>query len=251
LTSPADGPPLATAKGLVITAAIVLGWGGSLVSLLALNLPHQPWWALVAAVLLRTQLQTGLFIVGHDAMHGLLWPSRPQRNHALGAFALALYAALPYGHCRQQHQRHHLGTASADDPDFPTDHRAGPLRWYGQFMAGYLSLPQMGWLLSRWGLLACAYSTITPSAVLNVLIFCTLPLLLSSFHMFLVGTYLPHRVQRPPGLQSHPASLNLPPWLSMLACFHFGYHREHHDNPGLSWFQLPAVRQRSQPLALT
>ncbi|MEB3169090.1 MAG: fatty acid desaturase, partial [Synechococcaceae cyanobacterium] len=32
-------------------------------------------------------------------------------------------------------------------------------------------------------------------------------------------------------------------------CFHFGYHREHHDNPGLSWFQLPSARRRAQKVA--
>ena len=42
-----------------------------------------------------------------------------------------------------------------------------------------------------------------------------------------------------------PASLDWPAWLSLLACFHFGYHREHHDRPDLAWFEtFPAVGDR-------
>jgi beta-carotene ketolase (CrtW type) len=237
--------------GLVLNAAIILGWLGSLVSLLGLNIGLLPWWLLMPAVLGRTLLQTGLFIIGHDAMHRILCPARSRWNDRLGAAALALYAALPYQRCRINHQRHHQLPATAADPDFPSDDQAGALHWYRQFMAGYLSLPQMGCLLSGWAGLGLAYSAITPTAIANVLLFCMLPLLLSSLQLFIFGTYLPHRGQRAPHRQSHPESLDLPAWLSLLACFHFGYHREHHDDPGLSWFELPAARARSRRLTLT
>jgi len=36
----------------------------------------------------------------------------------------------------------------------------------------------------------------------------------------------------------------------LLACFHFGYHREHHDHPYLPWFALPTARQNATVLAL-
>jgi beta-carotene ketolase (CrtW type) len=87
------------------------------------------------------------------------------------------------------------------------------------------------------------FASISPTAVINVLLFCTLPLLLSSLQLFVFGTYLPHRWQRTQSVGSHPDSLGLPTWLSLLACFHFGYHREHHDHPGLAWFELPAARR--------
>lgn len=237
--------------GLLIAVVIVLGWLTSLVGLLGVNLHHLPSWALVASLLVRTQLQTGLFIVGHDAMHGHLWPGQRARNDAIGRLALALYAVLPYHHCRSKHQRHHHAPATASDPDFPADPSAGFLRWYGAFLVGYLSSAQMAGLLCFWLGLAMLFSHINPSAWLNVLCFCTVPLLLSSWQLFLIGTYLPHRVQRPPCCHDEPASLDLPPWLSLLACFHFGYHREHHDHPGLAWFQLPQVRHRSQSLTLS
>lgn len=226
--------------------AIAAAWLISLLALLPLDLTQPPPWLLLLAVLVRTVLQTGLFILGHDAMHGLLWPAQRRWNARCGAAALALYAALPYRRCWSNHRRHHRAPGSSGDPDFPSPQSLGIWGWYRQFMGGYLSRAQMAVLVAGWAALALGCSRLTPTAVLNVLLFCTLPLLLSSLQLFLFGTYLPHRSQRRPGPQAGPTSLDLPPWLSLLACFHFGYHREHHDNPGLTWLQLPAARRRSQ-----
>jgi len=57
-------------------------------------------------------------------------------------------------------------------------------------MAGYLNGAQMGQLLISWGLLLALLSPRNPSAIWQVLLFCTLPLLLSSWQLFLFGTYL-------------------------------------------------------------
>ena len=71
-----------------------------------------------------------------------------------------------------------------------------------------------------------------------------LPLLLSSLQLFVVGTYLPHRSSRVRSRDRHQAaSLAWPPALSLLACFHFGYHWEHHHNPSLPWYRLPDRRR--------
>ncbi|MFU8884339.1 MAG: fatty acid desaturase [Cyanobacteriota bacterium] len=233
-----------TRRGLRLSALIVTAWLLSLGSLLSVAPGQLPWPAVAGAVLLRTLLQTGLFIVGHDAMHRVLLPERQAWNDRLGALVLALYAALPYGRCRTNHQHHHQHTATAADPDFHADSRAGALGWYLHFMAGYLTLRQMAWLLGAWGVLAVA-----TGSWLNVLLYCTLPLLLSSLQLFLFGTYLPHRQQRQPLARPFPESLHWPVWLSLLACFHFGYHREHHDAPGLAWFQLPSHYRRLRALA--
>jgi beta-carotene ketolase (CrtW type) len=242
-----------TLRGLLLTALILLGWLISLVGLLQLDLGQLSGPVVVplvlGAVLVRTLLQTGLFIVGHDAMHRVLLPEGWGWNDRLGTLALALYAALPYGRCRRNHRRHHRFTASGQDPDFHGDVGAGVLGWYRRFMAGYLTLGQMARLLGAWAALALVACWLTPLGWLNVLLFCTVPLLLSSLQLFLFGTYLPHRGQRAPQLQHRPHSLDLPPWLSLLACYHFGYHREHHDRPDLAWFQLPRQRRRSGPLA--
>lgn len=226
----------------------MLGWLVSLTCLLSLDLTASPWiWlAVFLGVISRTLLQTGLFIVGHDAMHGVLWPHWPYGNASLGRVALGLYAALSYQDCCRNHQDHHLFTASAADPDFHWDPAAGAVTWYARFMAGYLTWGQMGRLLTGWTALALISCRLTPFGWLNVLLFCTLPLLLSSLQLFVFGTYLPHRGQRLPHRRPHADSLELPPWLSLLACFHFGYHREHHEAPMLAWFELPGQRRRSR-----
>ena len=233
----------------------MLGWGCSLALSLAINTSTGPIWLVVMVILLRTQLQTGLFIVAHDAMHGLLCPVRDRWNDAFGAMALMLYAALPYGACRRQHHAHHNQPASDLDPDFPHNPKDGALRWYSQFLARYLSTRQMLLLLAIWGglVVMTMASAKVPleQATWRVLLFTTLPLLLSSLQLFVFGTYLPHRVQRYPEQRTHPISLALPPWLSLLACYHFGYHREHHDHPDLSWHELPTARARNLSLALT
>lgn len=237
-------------QGLWLAAALLLGWLLSLVSLLSANLLLMPWWLLSLCVLLRTQLHTGLFIIGHDAMHRVLWPGRIGINDRLGALVLALYAGLPYGRCARHHRQHHRHPGTAQDPDFALDRCLGPVGWYRQFLLGYLSLPQMGWLLGLWTLLALAFSGRNSTAALNVLLFCTLPLVLSSVQLFVFGTYLPHRVQQAPWHQQQPTSLLWPSWLSLLTCYHFGYHREHHNQPSLPWFELPAARHASKPTSV-
>ena len=78
---------------------------------------------------------------------------------------------------------HHSRAATVDDPDFHPDPGAGPLRWYMRFMAGYLGRRQMVMLLSAWSLLAVLSASIGAGGWPNVLLFCTLPLLLSSGHL--------------------------------------------------------------------
>jgi beta-carotene ketolase (CrtW type) len=229
---------------------LVLSWLATLLIFVSLDCRHLPWWGLSAAVLVRTELQTGLFIVAHDAMHGALWPGERPHNDRLGAVVLLLYAALPYQRCKTNHQRHHQATASELDPDFPSGLTGGVLGWYRQFMAGYLTPAQMVGLVAGWALLAACFTSVTQAAWLNVLLFATLPLLLSSLQLFVVGTYLPHRNQREPVGRLHADSLDLPPWLSLVACFHFGYHCEHHDHPELPWFALPGARSSARALAL-
>lgn len=228
------------------SAWILVSWLVSVGVLLALPMASLPWWLMVMAVVLRTHLHTGLFILGHDAMHGVLWHRQPLWNHRLGRLALALYAALPYERCRDNHQRHHRHTGTSHDPDVPVGAGLSLLSWYGEFMGRYLSSRQMTLLLLGWGALLVA-----GVSWLNVLLMCTLPLLLSSIQLFVVGTYLPHRQQQQTAAKTDPTSLALPAWMSFLACYHFGYHREHHEQPGLCWFELPQAWQRSQTLAIS
>lgn len=240
----------ATRRGLLLAAVILLGWILSLVLLLPLPPASLPPALLLAAVIGRTLLHTGLFIVAHDAMHGLLLPASPRANRRLGAAALLLYACLPYGTCAHNHALHHRHPATALDPDHHGAGGPSPLAWYGRFMRGYLSWRQMAGLVAGWALLALALQPINGAAAGSVLLFCTLPVLLSSLQLFVVGTYLPHRGgggASTAGVVEHTTiSLDLPGWLSLLSCYHFGYHREHHAFPHLAWHALPAARRRAR-----
>jgi beta-carotene ketolase (CrtW type) len=216
--------------------------------LLLLAPPATAWFSsppvVVAAVLLRTFLQTGLFITAHDAMHGSLWPGSPRWNQRIGRLALGLYAALPWEPCQRHHQAHHRGPARSGDPDHHDGRQPGALAWYGNFMASYLTPGQMGLLLGSWLLCLALLAPLRSHPLERLLLFWTLPLLLSSLQLFVIGTYLPHRQSRGRSGDRHrAASLGWPAPLSLLACFHFGYHWEHHEHPEIPWYQLPEQRR--------
>lgn len=238
----------ATRRGLLLAAALILGWLGSWGLLLPTRLNQLPPAGVGLAILARTLLQTGLFIVAHDAMHGTLWPSQPIANRRIGQLALWLYAALPYEPCRANHGRHHRHSGTPLDPDHHGEGPATVVSWFQRFMAAYLSPSQLTALVVSWLVLAGLAVSVSTSPVANVVLYGALPLLLSSLQLFLVGTYLPHRPQGP-GLPEvaaahQPRSLDLPGWLSLIACFHFGYHWEHHAFPHLAWHELPKARRR-------
>jgi beta-carotene ketolase (CrtW type) len=199
-------------------------------------------------LLIRAFLHTGLFIVAHDAMHGSLVPDHRPLNRILGGLALALYACIPYGRCRTNHLLHHRSPGHPDDPDFHDGRHTHPLRWYITFMGGYLSAGQMGSLLALWSLVLLVLSLTTPHPLATLTLFWIVPLVLSSIQLFLFGTYLPHRSHSSakPGFDQ-VQSTSLPPVLSFLTCFHFGYHREHHHHPNVPWYALPSLRRPACP----
>jgi beta-carotene ketolase (CrtW type) len=230
----------------------VLGWLGSWAVLLPTGLAQLSPVVVIVAVLVRTLLQTGLFIVAHDAMHGSLWPTRPGANRRVGQIALLFYAALPYGRCRRNHRLHHRHAGTSRDPDHHLEGQPSLWRWYGRFMRAYLSLKQLTALVLIWLVLAALAAPVSTSPVANVVLYGVLPTLLSSAQLFLVGTFLPHRTPHlhsgapsSSGATRHqPRSLDWPIWLSLLSCYHFGYHWEHHAYPHLPWHGLPAVRRQ-------
>lgn len=240
-----DLRPQPSALGLAWALLLLSAWAGSLVLSLLLPLagPSAPL-RLTLVILQRTVLQTGLFIVAHDAMHGSLLPWAPRWNDRLGRLSLWLYACLPWQACRRNHRRHHQAPAGPVDPDHHGAHPSGPLRWYLRFMATYLTAAQMAALLGSWLLALLLLQPFVGHCLLRLLLFWSLPLLLSSLQLFVFGTYLPHR-QGPRRSQDRhrAASLSWSEPLSLLACFHFGYHWEHHHHPWLPWFRLPAARR--------
>lgn len=248
MTGEASASPVTLAwegAGLLLGTGIFGGWLATLV--LALLADPAGWTpaALGLVIALRTFLQTGLFILGHDAMHRTLVPGHQRLNDGLGRLALLLYAGLPYARCRRHHLRHHRFPGSRRDPDFRRASGDGVLRWYARFMANYLSLGQLLVLLASWLAVAGGLMLIEPRRALAVPIVWVLPLVLSSFQLFLFGTYLPHRGDGSTPAGPHAVrSLGYPHLLSLLACYHFGYHREHHAHPAVPWFRLPQLRRQ-------
>jgi fatty acid desaturase len=70
-----------------MAAGLSMLWLTSLITILGRPLEVLPWWQCLLLILIRSQLHTGLFIIGHDAMHRVLWPRRPRLNDRLGAVA--------------------------------------------------------------------------------------------------------------------------------------------------------------------
>jgi len=186
-------------------------------------------------------LYVGLFIVAHDCMHGSLAPALPGLHRPIGQVCSLLYAGFDYAALRAKHRAHHASPGTADDPDFAgPEAERGLFAWYGRFVTHYLSARQLA-------LLAAAFhvSALSGASLVNLLAFWLVPSLLSSLQLFYFGTYLPHRPTLAPFADDHRArSSAYPAWLSLLSCFHFGYHHEHHLYPMVPWWRLPALRGR-------
>ncbi|GAB4212116.1 MAG: fatty acid desaturase [Synechococcales cyanobacterium] len=224
-------------SGLGWALVLIVGWAG--VGWWGSRLPWPTWILLVP---FRAWLQTGLFVVAHDAMHGSLLPQQRRWNDRLGSLALWLYAGLSFDHCRRLHQQHHRWPGQVGDPDFHDGQHRDPWAWFRIFMRRYVSgsvFLTLGsfWLAVGWGLHLGGEAW--PLCLGSVLFLWILPVILSAWQLFWFGTYLPHRQ----GIHS----LHWPLGWSLMACFHFGYHQEHHRYPHLPWYDLPqAVGHKGQ-----
>lgn len=235
--------------GLLIASIIVAFWIGSLAFLAHVDLAAlKPLW-LLPAVLGRTFVQTGLFIVAHDAIHGAVVPSHRRFNQWVGQLTLTLYALLPYQKLSLNHWQHHRHPGQAADPDFHDDVHDNMVAWYLTFMKGYLDRRQRIVLFFGMSLIFFTLHLEFHVPIVNLLLFWVLPIALSSMQLFFFGTYLPHRLGSSEsaisdsGINSHHAtSSNFPLLWSFLTCYHFGYHWEHHEYPSLPWYRLPSVR---------
>ena len=175
-------------------------------------------------------------------MHQSLAPLNEKLNNNIGRLCLFLYAGLSYKSCSKNHRLHHCYPESAADPDFYSSQNPKPIGWYFRFLSNYLDRKQFCILLLVWLFILQLTIVVNPNAIENVAIFCPLPLIISSIQLFLVGTCLPHQPsQKEPG-RLIPRSLPLHPLISFAACYHFGYHLEHHLSPSTPWFKLPNLR---------
>lgn len=238
------------AIGLSLAAAIVGGW-------LVLHvygvffLRLDGAWAWAATPLLmaaESWLGAGLFIVAHDAMHGSLAPGRRRLEAAVGQVALGMYCGFPYAALERAHHAHHRHAGGTGDPDFHVGNPHAFWPWYAGFIREYFGWRQLAALAGTGTLYVLALH----AAPLNVALFWMIPAIASSLQLFVFGTWLPHRhdARAEAFADRHNArSLEYGWILSLLACFHFGYHLEHHHAPGAPWWRLPAYRREARARA--
>lgn len=232
--------------GILIASSVIFLWLSSFIVLLSIDVAKIPLLGIGLAVLLRTFLQTGLFITAHDAMHGTAVPQNRKLNDLIGAIATQIYALLPYKILLEKHKLHHRYPATEKDPDFFEHAQTNPFAWYFQFMKSYLDGKQ-SWVLVI-GMSAIFYTLLLGLniSLINLALFWLLPLLLSSIQLFYFGIFLPHRQPKGGYKNRHRAkSSYYSIFWSFIACYHFGYHWEHHEYPYLPWYKLPsAVKSR-------
>lgn len=200
-----------------------------------------PLWLTLGLIALQLWLFTGLFIVAHDAMHGSLWPARPRLNNWIGRIILFFYAGFSFSKMRAAHHQHHAAPGSAEDPDFNADNPHAFWPWYFLFFRRYFSASQLIVVAG----ITVIYVLILGANDWNTIIMWALPAILSSVQLFYFGTYLTHR-HGDAFVDEHKARTNdFPRWLSLLTCFHFGYHHEHHLYPHEPWWRLPIKKRET------
>lgn len=245
---------LKSMTGIIVAIAIIGLWLSSLSSLWLIDMAQTaPVWVLLA-IWGRTFIQTGLFIVAHDAIHGTVAPGNRRLNHLVGQLAVTLYALLSYQKLVINHWHHHQQPGQANDPDFHDGVNRHVLGWYFKFMKGYLDVKQRTVIF--WGVTVIFFTLYLGLGVplANLFLFWILPIVLSSVQLFVFGTYLPHGSSSlssteidPASSLHHAVSSDYPLVISFLTCYHFGYHWEHHEYPRLAWYELPSVHRRKPP----
>ena len=226
--------------GLLLASCVLLAWitiHVGAVFFLDLGWRTLPFVPLVVAV--QCWLTVGLFIVAHDAMHGSLAPGRPRLNAAIGTFILTIYAGFAWRKLRDAHMAHHDAPGTADDPDFFVDEPERFWPWFRTFFVRYFGRRSILFVCT----VVTTYVLVLGAPVGNVVLFYGLPSLLSSLQLFYFGTFRPHRHEDGNGFaDGHNArSSEFGYFASLLTCFHFGYHHEHHAQPWVPWWGLPST----------
>lgn len=224
--------------GITVATAIILFWFVSLISFLNIDLTTVSPLLIILGVLLRSFLHTGLFITTHEAIHGVITANQ-SLNNAIGYLTSWLYALLDYKILAANHRLHHRYSASDRDPDFYLNNPNNFLLWYLNFMKKYQQGRQAWILLIGMAIIFGTFVGLHISLV-NIFLFWVIPILISSWQLFIFGIFLPHKQSKEGYSDRHRAtSSNYPVFWSFITCYHFGYHWEHHQYPNVPWYKLP------------
>jgi beta-carotene ketolase (CrtW type) len=94
------------------------------------------------------------------------------------------------------------------------------------------------------GTVVTVYWLVFGVPIANIVLLYGLPAIGSSLQLFYFGTFRPHRHAEDGFADRHNArSDDLGTFASLVSCFHFGYHHEHHRAPHVPWWGLPAARR--------
>ncbi|WP_332871474.1 fatty acid desaturase [Parvularcula mediterranea] len=187
-------------------------------------------------------LSVGLFIISHDAIHGSLAPGHPRVNRVMGWIVTTFYAGFDFDRLTVNHNRHHDAPGTEHDPDFSVTHPKRFVPWFREFF-----LRHFGWRpLIFVNTVVAIYWLVLGAPMLNIVLFYGIPALGSAVQLFYFGTFRPHRHEGDSFADDHRTRSSGYGWLtSLLTCYHFGYHHEHHLHPEEPWWRLPARRKEA------
>lgn len=233
------------------------------------------WYTVAPAMLVVATRQHALFILYHDAVHGLI-ARRRRLNDLIINLAAGVPMLLPVHSYRRFHMSHHATLGTERDTERVLLYRFQP--WdYRPLSAGRLALQLLGdlllvnqaltglalWLEQRKG--EASRLRLPPKAAypetfaLQALFFSGLALWayldLSAFGRFALLWFVPlltltMAIQKVRSFAEH-AALDAPEltysWRPgrlgrlVLWPYNIGYHREHHLAPNVPWYELPAA----------
>lgn len=210
-------------------------------ALLFFQITSSNWLLVLPIFSIQCWLSAGMFIIAHDAMHGSLVPGHAKVNKVIGTFLLFVYAGFGWRKLRDAHFAHHLYVGTAADPDFNADNPHQFWPWYRLFLKRYFGWWSMAYVWT----VVLGYFLVLEVPTENIVLLYGLPAIASSIQLFYFGTYRPHRHESEGFADHHRARTNHYGVIaSLVSCFHFGYHHEHHLSPSVPWWGLP--RQHAQ-----
>lgn len=237
-----------TQVGVGLAAAIVAGWiTVHVVSVFYLEINARTLAFVPFVIAAQSWLSVGLFIVAHDAIHGTLAPSNRWLNNAVGRTAITLYGGFDFDKLARDHHLHHRHSGTEADPDFSAAHPRNPILWALTFFWRHLT-----WrVLVFFPLVFNIELHLLGAERLNLILFFCVPAVVSAVQLFYFGTFLPHQHDDEAQFaDEHRArSSDYGPLVSLLTCYHFGYHHEHHLHPYVPWWKLPQVRRQRAEVA--
>ncbi len=222
--------------GTLISTLLILLWGLHLfysLHFVKVDFTHPNF---LIHTLIQGYLYTGLFITGHDAIHGNIHKSK-LINKIFGYISAFLFAGLSYKKLAKNHFAHHKSSGEIDDPDYCIISQNFFI-WWSAFLFRYVTFFQLVIMAILFNVLKIWFEEI------SIFVFWVIPAFIGTFQLFYFGTYQPHKLPHTNEMTPHNARTQKGNHLwAMLSCYFFGYHWEHHEYPKTPWWQLYKIKK--------